>query len=208
MLRRLRPQRRPSPPAQCPQWLRLAQLPSLPLARATGRLGYRPACRVPRMALHFPARVCPRLRSPSGAAGPARFGGRQLNIMLGIMRSAKTRCPARARIICIMCKLPPLVFDSPPALRVAARGFSRCASSAPRARAARPVRPEGAPLRRVALAGLLRPRLSTCRDNPPTPASSCGVPACVRHSCRRRVYRHVRRVPVGVLWRLDSILVR
>jgi len=45
----------------------------------------------PRTALRFPARVCPRLRSPSGAPCPAMFGGRQFNIMQGIMRNTPLR---------------------------------------------------------------------------------------------------------------------
>ncbi len=39
----------------------------------------------------FPARVCPRLRSPSGAPCPAMFGGRPFNIMQGIMRTTPLR---------------------------------------------------------------------------------------------------------------------
>ena len=42
-----------------------------------------------------------------GAAYPTRVGGRQLNIMLELCAAQKPRCPLR-RIICIMCKLPPL----------------------------------------------------------------------------------------------------
>lgn len=57
------------------------------------------ACGSERAALSRPC-VSPRLRSPFGAACPAMFGGRQFNIMLGIMRSAKARCPARARSGC------------------------------------------------------------------------------------------------------------
>jgi len=52
-------------------------------------------------------------------------------------------CPARARIICIMCKWPQgKGLIPPPARRVAARGASAArAACAPRARAVLPVRP-------------------------------------------------------------------
>jgi len=63
--------------------------PSLPLARWHWQARHSPGPPRRRTALGFPARVCLRLRSPSGAACPAGFGGRQFNIMLGIMRSAK-----------------------------------------------------------------------------------------------------------------------
>ena len=61
----------------------------MPLARWHWQARLAPGQPRRRPPLGLPARVCLRLRSPFGAACPARFGGRQFNIMLGIMRSAK-----------------------------------------------------------------------------------------------------------------------
>jgi hypothetical protein len=90
------------------------------LRGATGRLGYRPARRAPALRWSFPppiveASVKVRRCLPNQGWWSA------IEHNAGIMRSAKPRCLFR-RIICIMCKLPPFVFDPPPGQRVAARG--------------------------------------------------------------------------------------
>jgi hypothetical protein len=69
-------------------------LPSFPLARRHWQARLSPGLPRRRTALRFPAHHCLRLRSPPGAACPARFGGRQFNIMLRIMRSAKNALSA------------------------------------------------------------------------------------------------------------------
>lgn len=107
----------------------------------TGRPGFRPGLPRRRTALGFDARhpwrapfgrttcvqirsrricpthVCLRLRSPSGAACPARFGGQQFNIMLVIMRSAKNALSGSRPQCCIMCLCLRLLLIPCPPLR-------------------------------------------------------------------------------------------
>lgn len=151
MLRRLRPQTRPPPPAQCPLYLRFAVSPPFPPPLRHGAL--RPKKMGPRACGSARAAPC-RTRTPPDAAQPARwlrsawvpfvsacapasvpgFVGSRCRLPSQVRRSAiqhnagnyaqrkKPRCPLR-RIICIMCKLPPPVFDPPPAVPSAPEGL-------------------------------------------------------------------------------------
>ena len=118
----------------------------------------------------------------------------------------ETRCSARARIICIMCKLLHLFLS--PACPAGRRAWASAASRLPlpcSRRASRP--PRRGSLQARCASRITSARPSAYRDNPPMPASSCGVPACARRSCRRHVCRRAQRAPIDVLSRLDSILV-
>ena len=144
---RAAPCRTLTPPdaSQPARWLRWAWVPFVAACAgpAPGSASLSLPC--PRTALRVPARMCPRLRSRSGAACPAMFGGRQLNIMPGIMRSAKSALSGLRPQCCIMCLcLHLFLIPRPPSvsLRVGLQPLrvfrSPCSRPAP-------VRPEGAP---------------------------------------------------------------
>ena len=81
----------PPDAAQPALWLRLMWFPFVAACAEPLTSSASLSLPRPRTALRFPARACPRLRSMPGAAYPAMFGGRQFNIMLGIMRNTPLR---------------------------------------------------------------------------------------------------------------------
>lgn len=91
------------------------------LRGATGRLGCRPARRVPTLRYAFPPPIVPGFGEVwRHLPNQGRWSAIEHNAEL--CAAQKPRCPLR-RIICIMCKLPPLVFDPPPGLPSAPKGL-------------------------------------------------------------------------------------